>query len=71
MGYNDERFAKLRGLIRARYGKEENFAKAIGLAPSTLSGKLNERSQWKGDEIAAACEALGIPLAEAYTFNFF
>ena len=71
MGYNDKKFAKLRGLIREKFGKEENFAKAIGVSPPTLSKMLNEGRQWKGDEIAAACKALGIPLAEAYKYNFF
>lgn len=71
MGYNDERYAKLRGLIREKFGKEKNLAKAIGMGPSCLSGCLNERRQWRGDEIAAVCKALGIPLAEAYLYNFF
>lgn len=71
MGHNKERFAKLRGLIREKFGKEKNFAKAIGMSPSSLSGCLNERRQWKGDEIAAACEALEVPLCEAYIYNFF
>lgn len=71
MGYNDERFAKLRGLIREKCGKEENLAKAIGVSPSIMSKLLNEGRQWRGEEIAAACRVLGIPLAEAYRYNFF
>lgn len=71
MGHNDEKFAKLRGLIREKYGKEENLAKVIGVSQSTLSKMLNEGRQWRGDEIAATCQALGIPLSEAYLYNFF
>lgn len=71
MGHNDERFAKLRGLIRERYGKEASLARAIGMNPSTLSKLLNGGRQWRGDEIATVCQALGIPLSEAYLYKFF
>lgn len=71
MSYNDEKFAKLRGLIREKFGTEQNFAKAICVNRSTLSSLLNEGRQWRGEEIAAVCKALDIPLAEAYLYNFF
>lgn len=63
--------AKLRGAIRERYGTDQAFAKAAGLPPSVLSRCLTGRRQWRGEEIAAACRALDIPLSEAYQYNFF
>lgn len=71
MGYNEERFAKLRGLIREKFGTERAFAKVMGMSSTCLSCCLNGRRQWRGEEIAAACKALRIPLAEAYQYNFF
>ena len=65
------RYAKLRGLIREKYGTESAFAKAAGLPISVLSRCLNQRRQWRGEEIAAACGALDIPLTEAYQYSFF
>lgn len=64
-------YAKLRGLIREKYGTEVAFARAAGIPQSVVSRCLNKRRQWRGEEIAAACQALGIPLAEAYQYNFF
>lgn len=65
------RYAKLRGLIREKYGTEAAFAKAAGIPTSVLSRCLNQRRQWRGEEIAAACQALGIPLTDAYIYSFF
>lgn len=64
-------FAKLRGRIREICGSEASFAEAIGMHPSAMSRCLSGRRQWRGEEIAAACRVLGIPLAEAYQYNFF
>lgn len=66
-----DKFSKLRGLIRERYKTERAFALNIGMPPAILSRCLNCGRQWRGEEIAVACKALGIPLAEAYRYNFF
>lgn len=71
MDYANKRYSKLRGLIREKYGTDRAFAKAAGLLPSVVSRCLTERRQWRGEEIAAACKALGIPLADAHLYNFF
>jgi len=63
-------YSKLRGAIRAQYGKQKAFAHAMGLSPSTLSKKLCGRSEWTHSEIAKACELLGVPLADAYIYFF-
>jgi predicted transcriptional regulator len=65
------KYAKLRGLIREKYTTEYAFAKAAGIPASVLSRCLTGKRQWRGQEIAASCCALGISLADAYQYNFF
>lgn len=60
-----ERYAKLRGLIREKYGAERSLAEVIKMHPSTFSAKLNGRSQWAFNEVVEVCKALGIPLSDA------
>lgn len=65
------KFAKLRGRIREKYGTDKAFAKAIKMSQPTLCRCLSARRQWRGEEIAATCKALDVPLAEAHQYNFF
>lgn len=64
-------FAKLRGKIKEVFGVQDAFATAMGMDRSTLSLKLNKKSEWNRLEIEKACELLHIPIAEvpAYFFN--
>lgn len=64
------RYAKLRGVIREKYTLQNSFAVDMGLANSTLSAKLNGRSEWTRAEMERACGLLSIPLAEAYLYFF-
>lgn len=64
-------FAALRGLIVAKFGTHAAFAAAMLWSRSTCSAKLNGRVEWQGDEIARACNLLGIPLACAHEYDFF
>ena len=57
-------YAKLRGRIREKFGTQECFAKAINLNNATLSLKLNEKTQWKREEILLACKKLDIAVDE-------
>lgn len=66
-----EKHSKLRGLIREKFGTEQNFARAVFMSRPVVSNCLNGKRQWRGDEIAATCQALGIPLTDAYQYNFF
>lgn len=69
---NQEKFdySELRGKIRGKFGKQDAFAEALEMAPSTLSKKLNNLSDWTHTEIVRACELLGIPLEEAGSYFF-
>lgn len=55
------RYAKLRGKIRAVFGTQEAFADSMGMSPTTLSSKLNGKTDWTRQEIEDACRRLGIP----------
>ena len=53
-------YAELRGLMRARDKTQEEVAKAVSIAPSTFSQKLNGRGLFKQNEIEAITAFLGI-----------
>lgn len=65
------KYAKLRGKIYAKFRTQGEFADAIGMDRATLSGKMNGRTQWTLDEVARACDVLGIPLSEAHEYFFY
>ena len=52
-------FAKLRGLIKEKYGAQGAFASALGIDESTLSKKLCGRQEWTRIEMEKACKLLG------------
>ena len=59
------RYAPLCNEIRKKFRTQKAFAEAIGINPSTLSAKINGKSQWAYWEVAKSCEVLGIPLVDA------
>lgn len=65
-------YPKLRGAIREKFETQEAFAQAMGLHPTTLSNKLQNKVDWTRREILCAAQLLGLP-AEAVPeyFNFF
>ena len=63
-------YGKLRGKILEVFGTNECFSNALGIDPSSLSAKLNNKSPWKREEIEKACELLGIPIEEVYLYFF-
>lgn len=63
-------YAKLKGLICEKFETNKAFAHALYMSRASLSAKLNNRSEWKSDEIARACELLGIPLELAHEYFF-
>jgi transcriptional regulator with XRE-family HTH domain len=64
-------FGKLRELIKQRYRTLADFAAAMGMDVSTLSGKLNGRTGWKQSEIEQACHLLGIPIEKVGEYFFY
>lgn len=65
-----QKYALLRGAIRAKFGTQEAFAQAMNMRISTLSAKLNDRSEWTKSQMKRACELLEIPITEAHLYFF-
>lgn len=63
-------YSELRGLIRALYGTQAAFAKAMCISNCALSQKLNGRSEWTAWEIRRACAALSIPVEKLHRYFF-
>jgi len=63
-------YAKLRGKIKEVFGTQESFAQAMSLNTASLSSKLNDKTQWKKEEIALACKQLDIPLEDVSVYFF-
>ena len=63
-------YRKLKGKIKEVYDTRADFARALGMSPSSLSYKLNNKREWKIKEINKACELLNIPLVEAHLYFF-
>lgn len=64
-------YAKLRGRIREICGTQEKFADAIALDPSSVSAKLNGKSEWTRQQIEDACHVLQIQLEEVSDYFFY
>ena len=63
-------YAKLKGRIKEKYETQGDFAKAIGLTPTTFSFKINGKAKWKQDEIVKAAELLEISRDEIAEYFF-
>ena len=61
-------YPELCGEIRKKYRTQGAFARAIGMNPSTLSGKLAGRTQWSYIDVETICRALNISMADAPNF---
>lgn len=64
-------YRKLRGKIREKFGTQDKFAIAMGFNSSTLSAKLNGKTDWTRSEIDRAYQLLDIPQEDiaVYFFN--
>lgn len=62
--------SKLRGKIRENFGSEYAFGEALGIALSTLSGKLNNKSEFTRSEILSIVKLLNLKKEEIYDVFF-
>ena len=53
-------YSKIRGKIKELFGRQEDFAAAMGMSTVALSAKLNNKVQFTQDEMNKACNLLGI-----------
>lgn len=63
-------YRKLMGRIVECCGTQANFAKAMGLSERTVSLKMNNKIDFKQDEIKRACEILDINAMEIPAYFF-
>lgn len=61
-------YPELCGEIRKKYRTQRALARAIGMNPSTLSGKLAGKTQWSYLDVEKICRVLDIPMADAPNF---
>lgn len=63
-------YSDLTGLIITKYGSRKGYAKAAGMAPSSLSAKLHGGSPWTSDDIATAQRLLGFSSEDIVKYFF-
>lgn len=63
-------FSKLRKKIVDVFGKQEAFAKALGMSERSLSLKLNNERYFKPPEISRAVELLGLSPSDIPAYFF-
>lgn len=66
----DYDYSKLNGKIREVYGTQAEFAKAMGIGQTSLSFKLNNKSEWSQDEMETAMDLLKIPRTSVRAYFF-
>lgn len=54
------KYGKLRGRIREKYATQSAFASAMGMSITTLSAKLNRKTDWTRAEMERVCRLLYI-----------
>ena len=67
---NQQQYSKLRGRIREVFGTQEAFAKALNIHSTSLSARLNDKAQWRREEIVLSCELLSIPIDDVSSYFF-
>jgi len=63
-------YSKLRGRIREVFGTQDRFAEAMGRSDTSISKKLNNKSEWTQQEINRAVEVLGIDDVDVAAYFF-
>ena len=63
-------YSRLRGRIRMYFRTQAAFAKAVDISESSLSKKLNGRSEWDAGEMRSICQVLEIPEDELHLYFF-
>lgn len=56
--------------IKEIYDRQELFAQALGISISSLNQRLNNKTDWKGEEMITACDLLGISYMDIPKYFF-
>lgn len=63
-------YSNLLGELKKKSITQEEFALGIGINPSTLSLKLNNKAYFKQEEMDKACQVLNIPQSDIGSYFF-
>jgi len=63
-------YGKLMGLIKERYGTQEQFAEMLGLGRVSLSQRLNNKLEFRQSEIKSMIDLLEIPKEQIVSYFF-
>lgn len=63
-------YSKLLGKVKEKGLTQENLACQIGIMPSSMSAKLNNKAFFKQREIVMICDALEIAVNEIGAYFF-
>ena len=63
-------YSKLLGAMREQGYTQESLAKALGISACSLNLTLNNKRDFRQDEISKASEILGIPVSEINVYFF-
>ena len=63
------KYAKLSGRIKEKFKTQERFAEAMNMSPRSISLKLNNKREWKQNEIDKAHQAIYCLIIHLLTFD--
>lgn len=63
-------YSKLKGLMREKGVTQAELAKKVGINECTLNFKLNNKAEFRQDEILKVCEVLKIDIADLPKYFF-
>ena len=63
-------YSKIKGAIKEKFDNQAQFAEALGIGESTLSLKLNNKTEWTQGEMVAALNLLGISVDQVEDYFF-
>lgn len=63
-------YSKLLGRLKEKVDTQDKFAELLGMSTTTLSKKLNGKSEWTQAEINKACEILEIDPVDIPVYFF-
>ena len=63
-------YRKLKGKIKEVFDTQEAFAEAMDMSQTSVNLRLNDKVEWKTQDIVRACGLLSIPLTEAHLYFF-
>ena len=55
-------YSELRGLIRSKFGTQENYAKAIGISITSLQERLSNKVPFRQTEIVRTKQLLNLSI---------